>query len=282
MASTGHQFDFGENWQEFSRNALTAGRVAQARSEFMELMAPLDLNGLSFVDIGFGQGLSLMTAAALGARSVGCDINPKCQAALAQNLRFFPELSQAPPVVVGSILDPAVVEALRKAIPSASYDVVHSWGVLHHTGDLHRAIGNAACLVSPHGHLVVAIYNRHWTSKLWLAVKRTYVSCPRWIQRALVAVLYPVIYGAKWAVTSGDPARQQRGMDFYYNVVDWVGGYPYEYASIQETRKAVEALGFTMEKAIPAEVPTGCNQFVFKRIPNQMSAQNPAAAQMGI
>jgi hypothetical protein len=74
-----------------------------------------------------------------------------------------------------------------------------------------------------------------------------------------------VIYVAKWLTTLRSPHRQQRGMDFYYNVVDWVGGYPYEYASIEETRTTVEALGFTLERTIPAEVPTGCNQFIFRR-----------------
>lgn len=265
MASTDIHFDFGENWQEFSSHALSAARVSQARSEFQDLVAPLKLDGLSFLDIGFGQGLSLLAAAALGAKAVGCDINPKCARALEQNLKHFPELPAPPLAIVGSILDSSTIDSLQRATPGGYYDVVHSWGVLHHTGNMKRATANAAGLVGLGGHFIIALYNRHWSSSLWLAVKWTYVSSPRWVQRALVGAFYPVIYAAKWMVTLRSPGRQQRGMDFYYNVVDWVGGYPYEFASISETRDAVEAMGFTLERVIPAEVPTGCNQFVFKR-----------------
>ncbi len=267
MAIAGPQFDFGENWKDFSSKALDSLRVAQARSEFEELIAPLELGGLSFLDIGFGQGLSLLVAASLGASAVGCDINPLCAAVLDENRRYFPEVSAAPPTIVGSILDPRTLERIRRANPRACYDVVHSWGVLHHTGDMRRALCISASLVAPDGHLIIAIYNRHWSSGFWWMLKRTYVSCPKWAQRGLVAAFYPIIYAAKWLVTHRNPRRQRRGMDFYYDVVDWVGGYPYEYASVDETCAAVEALGFELEKAIRAEVPTGCNQFVFRRRP---------------
>jgi 2-polyprenyl-6-hydroxyphenyl methylase/3-demethylubiquinone-9 3-methyltransferase len=81
----------------------------------------------------------------------------------------------------------------------------------------------------------------------------------------MVAAFVPIIALAKWAVTGRDPRRQQRGMDFYYDVVDWVGGYPYEYASIDELRALVEPLGFECLRWRAAEVPTGCNEFVFQR-----------------
>lgn len=78
-------------------------------------------------------------------------------------------------------------------------------------------------------------------------------------------MLYPIIYLAKFAVTRRNPAKQQRGMDFYFDVVDWVGGYPYEYASVREIHGLLEELGFLALRTLRAEVPTGCNQFVFKR-----------------
>jgi 2-polyprenyl-6-hydroxyphenyl methylase/3-demethylubiquinone-9 3-methyltransferase len=54
-------------------------------------------------------------------------------------------------------------------------------------------------------------------------------------------------------------------MDFHYDVVDWVGGYPYQYGTIDEISRFVEALGFEVQRRIPAKVPTGCNEFVFRR-----------------
>jgi len=264
MPSSSPHFDFGANWRDFSGNALNATRVAQARSEFLTLFNGIPLADRSFLDLGFGQGLTLLTACALGAKTVGCDINPKCAAILLENMRFYPEISSAPLTITGSILDPTIIERLHKASSESRYDVVHAWGVLHHTGDMYRAIAHAAALVAPGGVLVLAIYNRHWSSRLWLCVKCIYVNSPKWAQRGLVAVSYPIIFAAKWLVTFKNPRLQQRGMEFYYNVVDWVGGYPYEYASITEIRDSVESLGLRMETVIKAEVPTGCNQFVFR------------------
>ena len=263
------QFDFGENWSDFSANALTSERIRQAREEFAGFMArgTAGIVRKSFLDIGFGQGLSLLSAASMGAVAVGCDLNPKCAQVLERNRGLFPELAaHAIPVVVGSILDPATVEALRKLAPDASgYEIVHSWGVLHHTGRMWQAIDHAAALVRPGGALFLALYNRHWTSPAWTAIKFAYVRAPSWLQRAIVAALYPVILGAKWAVTRRNPMRMDRGMDFYYNVVDWVGGYPYEYASLQEVTRHLEGLGFALRVATPAGVPTGCNEYVFVR-----------------
>ena len=260
------QFDFGGNWSDFSDNAATRERTAQARAQFANLVEGIELRGATFLDIGFGQGFSLLSARSLGARAVGCDINPKCHEVIERNRALFPEALGEIPLQVGSILDDPIVSALR-ARPehgAMGYDVVHSWGVLHHTGDMRKAIAHAASLVRPGGHFVVAIYNRHWSSPAWVAIKATYVHSPRWLQRALVGALYPVIWLAKLAVTRRNPKAMDRGMDFYYDVVDWVGGYPYEYATVEEMARLVGP-DFTLVRSIPAKVPTGCNEMVFRR-----------------
>jgi SAM-dependent methyltransferase len=261
------QFDFGKNWKDFSINALTEAKVEQARHAFIELLE-IDLEGKTFLDIGFGQGLSLLLATERRALTVGCDINPTCKEVLdANKTRFFPSLSDRDvPCVVGSILERSVVEALAAKSTTGTYDVVHSWGVLHHTGDMTRAIEHAASLVRKEGLFVLALYNRHWTSSTWLAIKWLYCKSPEFLQRAFIAIMYPVIWLAKFIVTGKSPMRQQRGMDFMYNVIDWVGGYPYEYETIAETERRMKRLGFVLIKAIPAEVPTGCNEFVFHKV----------------
>jgi 2-polyprenyl-6-hydroxyphenyl methylase/3-demethylubiquinone-9 3-methyltransferase len=73
-----------------------------------------------------------------------------------------------------------------------------------------------------------------------------------------------VIYIAKWIVTRENPRQQLRGMDFFYDVVDWVGGYPYEYASQEDVMNLIKPLGFDCVRHWPHQVPTGCNQFVFR------------------
>ncbi len=259
------QFDFGQNWAEFSHHALTVERVARAREEFAVLLNGIELTGKTFLDIGFGQGLSLLSAAALGARAAGCDLDPTCAEVLRRNADLFPEVSADDiPLVVGSILDPETQAGIRR-LAAGGFEIVHAWGVLHHTGDLRRAIRVAADLLAPGGHLIIAIYNRHWSSPIWKWIKWLYCRLPRVGQKSMVAVLYPLIWAAKLVVTRQWPNRRDRGMDFYYDVVDWVGGYPYEYASAEYVVAWLEELGLSCSSRRSPRVPTGCNELVFRK-----------------
>lgn len=253
------QFDFGQNWKEFSEACIDPDHVSQAHQHFKELLSGIDLGGKEFLDIGFGQGLSLLIAHQSGAKVTGLDINPKCAEVVARNKAFLGVDGEIE-THVGSILNSVDLEQIGDRI----FDVVHSWGVLHHTGDMDRAIENACSFVKPGGHFVLAIYNRHWSSLPWLWIKWLYCHVPEVFQKLMLVLFYPIIFIAKFLVTGKNPFRMSRGMDFYYNVVDWVGGYPYEYASIQEMTDFMERKGFSLVKSVPAKVPTGCNEFVFR------------------
>lgn len=260
------QFDFGQNWAEFSKNVLTPEKVEQAKTNFADLVDGLELSGKSFLDIGFGQGLSLLSAVSMGANVVGCDINPKCTKVIEANAEFFPSVNISEiPMVVGSILDNSIVQKLDTLSPSGdgAYDLVHSWGVLHHTGNMKKAIENTASLVKPKGILILALYNRHWSSFAWLCIKWFYCKAPRFLQKTMIYFFYPIIWCAKLIVTGENPKKQSRGMDFFYNVVDWVGGYPYEYASMAGVEEMLSNLDCECVRKIKTDVPTGCNQFVF-------------------
>jgi 2-polyprenyl-6-hydroxyphenyl methylase/3-demethylubiquinone-9 3-methyltransferase len=261
------QFNFGQNWKEFSAHALSKEKIDAARKDFSDLL-DVDINGKTFLDIGFGQGMSLLLATERNAKTFGCDINPICKEVLEHNkTNYFNHLTNTEiPVVVGSILDKPVVEEIKKMTPDGKFDIVHSWGVLHHTGNMTLAIENVVSLVKENGTLVLALYNRHWTSPIWLFIKWFYCKSPKFLQRLMIWFFYPIIWLAKFIVTGKSPKQQQRGMDFYYDIIDWVGGYPYEYETVEETKSRMNKLDFECVKAIPARVPTGCNEFVFKRI----------------
>jgi SAM-dependent methyltransferase len=255
------QFDFGRNWDEFSRHALNGAKVAEAKEYFEILIDGIELKGKSFLDIGFGQGLSLLIATEMGALTTGVDINPTCAEVLKRNAGFYPDIdTESIKVITGSILDPKIMEKLNEG-----FDIVHSWGVLHHTGNMHQAIINAASLVKSGGYLVLAIYNKHWSSPVWLSVKWLFNISPRWLQKTMTGIFYPVIWLAKLFVTRKNPFSQERGMVFFYDIIDWLGGYPYEYASRIELQKIIEQLGFRIFRTMPANVPTGCNEFIFIR-----------------
>jgi ubiquinone/menaquinone biosynthesis C-methylase UbiE len=255
------QFDFGENWQDFSASRLDDLHIEQARQHFHELMADVNLAGKTFLDVGFGQGLSLLIAHQEGAMVTGMDINPKCAQVVEKNKQVL-GIEDEIETIVGSVLNPDDLARLQ----SRQFDIVHSWGVLHHTGDMEKAISNACRFVKPGGGLVLAIYNRHWSSLPWLWIKWLYCHMPAPIQKVIIGLFYPVIMLAKFLATGQNPFRMSRGMDFYYNVVDWVGGYPYEYATIDEVVESLKSQGLRIRKAIPAKVPTGCNEFVFEKI----------------
>jgi len=131
---------------------------------------------------------------------------------------------------------------------------------------MYRAIELAGRLVKPGGQFVIAIYNKHLTSPVWHVVKRTYNRVPRFVQRLMYELFFWLIYVAKFAATGQNPARKARGMDFGYDVKDWIGGFPYEYASTAEITEYVTRQGFQVERVIPAQLGTGCNEFVFRKI----------------
>ena len=259
--SNARGFQFGRNWVAYSSEALTVERINQARADFSALLRDVPVKGNTFLDIGFGQGLSLCLAAEMGAVPTGVDIDSDNEIALSSTIKLFSELER-PKTIVGSILDDQVLKNLEGR---GGFDIVHSWGVLHHTGNLGLALSNACRLVKPGGHLVIAIYNHHFSSPIWKLVKWTYCQLPEVGRALLIGLLYPPLFLATWLLTGKHPYASRRGMSFYHDVVDWVGGYPYEYAAAAKVQKLVEDKGFRLLRQEKAKVPTGNNEFIFQR-----------------
>ncbi len=252
------RFKFGENWASFSRH-LDEDDVKEAERSLNSLFGEGALNGKTFLDIGCGSGLFSIAAARLGARRVvGIDVDPISVETSQVNAAHWLENKDGVSFLHGSALDAAQMDAL------GSFDIVYSWGVLHHTGNMERSIENTIHRVRPDGLLMIAIYNRHSSSIPWKVIKWLYNHSNIFGQKLLIWLFTPIIFIAKWVTTGENPLKMRRGMDFMYNVIDWVGGYPYEYASIAEMSAVLERLGFDVLKTNPATVPTGCNEFVCK------------------
>jgi len=255
------RFEFGKNWQSFSKIALDKQKINQARNDFQELFSGIDLKDKSFIDIGFGQGLTLIFAREAGSNALGIDIDRDNIYALREILKHFPGQNE-PKTRIVSILDKKFIDSQNS---QNCYHIVHSWGVLHHTGSMYEAITNASNLVSEGGYFVISIYNKHWSSPVWRMIKWFYNKSPVPMRKLLIGIFYVVIYIAKLIVTGKNPKIEHRGMEFLHNVIDWIGGYPYEYASTKNITKFVNLLGFETLKINPARVPTGCNEFVFRK-----------------
>ncbi len=263
------RFRFGENWGRFL-GMLDDERIAAAERSLTEMLEVPDLRGRSFLDVGSGSGLFSLAAKRLGARQVRSfdyDLNSvACTRELKR--RFFPDDS-AWTIEQGSVLDEAYVGSL------GTYDVVYSWGVLHHTGDMWRALENAIELVGPGGRLSIAIYNDQGpTSRWWLRVKRFYNRSPGIIRAGLLLIVGAYFAGlgvlrrmtrGQNPVASRGEWKTDRGMSRWHDLVDWVGGYPFEVAKPEDVFEFCRTRGFALRRLKTVGGELGNNQFVFVR-----------------
>lgn len=255
------RFGFGKNWKNFSEK-LRPEDYFGAR-ESLEKLVP-SLKDKTFLDVGCGCGLFSIAATALGAKKVlGIDVDPEC---IATSKKLVDEVYKWDPKVRKDAIEFRAESILGENAGPERYDIVYSWGVLHHTGDMYKAFDAIKNLVADRGILVLAIYNRHFTSPVWKAIKYTYTKSPQFLRKILIFLFLIVKFFGVLITSRQNPLKRQRGMRYYTDVVDWVGGYPYEYASIDEVRDFFEARGFVLKNCIKTAGFTGCNEFVFEKV----------------
>lgn len=262
----GARFEFGENWSKFLR-WLNEERLALAETSLKNALELQSLEGITFLDVGSGSGLFSLAARRLGAKVHSLDLDPQSVSCTNElKRRYFP----ADPMWVvekGNILDESYVGRL------GTFDVVYSWGVLHHTGDMWRAMENVHTLVSDRGRLYMAIYNDLGPSSArWKTIKKAYNRLPKSFRFLILwpSFLYLWLPVTLLDLLRGTPFRtwknysnDNRGMSPWRDVVDWVGGYPFEVAKPEEVFEFYKRKGYVLNHLVTRL--SGCNEFVFTR-----------------
>jgi 2-polyprenyl-3-methyl-5-hydroxy-6-metoxy-1,4-benzoquinol methylase len=268
--SRGERFEFGKNWSRFL-GTLDDQRIAEAERAIIDMLELTDLTGKRFLDIGSGSGLSSLAARRLGASVHSFDYDPHSVACTTELRRRYYPHDDSWRVEEGSALDAAYLRSLGE------FDIVYSWGVLHHTGEMWKALENAQIPVNAGGRLYLAIYNDTGSqSARWRWIKKTYNRLPRLLKTPFVVLVCAPEEAKSFtrSLVKGRPAeyiktwtqyKQVRGMSHWHDLVDWVGGYPYEVAKPEEIFDFYRARGFTLTKLKCGAVGLGCNEFVFQR-----------------
>jgi 2-polyprenyl-6-hydroxyphenyl methylase/3-demethylubiquinone-9 3-methyltransferase len=236
------------------------------------------LAGKRFLDVGSGSGLFSLAAHRLGAGVVSFDYDPQSVACTDRMKERFAAGADWR-IVAGSALDERYLKEL------GDFDVVYAWGVLHHTGQMWQAIELVAARVKPGGLLWLAIYNdQQYISRAWRVVKQTYQWLPRYVRPLYVVAIGAALFVKRACVTllacflrlitlrnplvpiqNWLAERQARGMHGWYDLVDWIGGWPFEVAKPEDVFRFLRDRGFTLTEMTTCGGGHGCNEFVFHR-----------------
>ena len=270
LTSVEAHFAFGDNWAEYARD-VSQEHVDEAIAGLVRLLGSTDLSGKRWLDIGSGSGIHSLAALKLGASEVLALDLDSMSVETTRRLLQTHAADSAYRVEAISVFDlhPDVM---------GTFDIVYSWGVLHHTGDMYRAIRQAAAMVAPCGDLVIALYHETWLCPLWTAEKRWYSQASSRNQ-AFARSLYIAIAALRcWMKgrrfkTFLMEYRQNRGMDYVRDVHDWLGGYPYESLLPNDLEATLTPLGFTKRESFVRDwfgakmglFGTGCDEYVYQR-----------------
>jgi len=266
---TGNRFAFGKNWKKFLGD-LDENRIGLAQQSLRDMLEIESLDGKSFLDIGSGSGLFSLAAKRLGASVHSFDFDPQSVACTNElRNRYFPN-DTSWLVEQASVLDQRYIAELGK------FDIVYSWGVLHHTGEMWQALRNVSDLVKDEGGLLIAIYNdQGYISRIWLGIKKIYNRLPRIFRFPFLLLILVRLWGPRSIIDifSGRPFYtwrnyakvSHRGMSAWRDVIDWVGGLPFEVASPEKIFQFYKERGFRLDELKTCGGRLGCNQFVFRK-----------------
>lgn len=261
-------FKFGENWSSYS-NLIDEDRIENSVKGLQKLLGDGGVSGKSFLDIGCGSGLHSFAALLLGAKEIVATDLDADSVATTEKVLAKHGANKPYRVMQVSVFD--LPDKLQQ-----TFDVVYSWGVLHHTGAMVEAISKAAAMVSPNGLFAFALYRKTPYCGLWRAEKKWY-SKASLRQQEIARAIYVMLFRLGCFVTGRHfkqyvaEYKKMRGMEFLHDVHDWLGGYPYESISPPQVDQLLRQLGFSLERrfvrsGLMSVLGSGCDEYAYKKI----------------
>jgi 2-polyprenyl-3-methyl-5-hydroxy-6-metoxy-1,4-benzoquinol methylase len=261
------RFEFGENWTRFL-DVVNDTRIQKAEESLKEMLKVKTLRDQTFLDIGSGSGLFSLAARRLGARVHSFDYDKRSVACTLELKRRYCREDNGWTIEQGSALDEKYMKSLGQ------FDVVYSWGVLQHTGDMWKSLEYVVPMVKPRGALFLAIFNdQGGASRRWRVIKQLYNESPR-VLRPLIFVPIIMFYEGRYAImdllkgrnplTPWIQIEDSRGMHKWYNWMDWIGGYPFEVAKPDDVFEFYRLRGFRLI-TLKTRNGRGCNEYVFEK-----------------
>jgi SAM-dependent methyltransferase len=266
------RYGFGRNWGEFVEKKLSETIINDSMQHFRKFARVDDLAGKTFLDIGCGSGIHSLAAIRLGAERVVSFDYDQNSVATSLKVREWAGIPESRwEIFQGSVLDTGMLQSLGK------FDHVYSWGVLHHTGAMWEAVRKAAIPLKPGGDFYIALYSSDTyidpTPEFWIKLKRAYNQADP-MTRKLMELKYVYWTYIRPEIEQGNAPLGRiinynrdysgRGMTCWTDTKDWLGGYPMEFASYQETRKfGEEQCGLDLVNVLNGQ---GCTEYIFSSL----------------
>ena len=260
-----NKFKFGKNWKLFLKG-LENKHIQISKKALLKFNQNINLKNRSFIDIGSGSGLSSLAAKQLGAKVVSIDVDTECIECTKFLKNKFYKDSKDWDIKKLSILNTKNIKIMNK------FDYVYSWGVLHHTGNLKKALKNTESLCGKNGFIHLALYNDQGRkSKRWKIIKKMYIK-NNFIVKKLIELIFfpffllkPFLQSLLSPILKNNNRIRKRGMTHYISMVDWLGGYPFETSKPEEIFNFFTNKNYTLISLYTCGPGHGCNEFLFKK-----------------